>query len=116
MSQRFDDQTEYRGRDDDASENPIVIQLSQDYMREWEAGRQPDRESLYTRAPQFRAELEECFDGIDLARTLPQKSSPAMDSPVIQGEALGTSRSSARSVAVAWQRYTKLNSFLSVAE
>lgn len=51
-------------------QDPRVLSIARDFLAELEAGRWPDREHYIARFPELRAELEECFDGIELAAAL----------------------------------------------
>lgn len=50
--------------------DPRVLAIARDFLAELEAGRRPNREHYFARCPELRAELEECFDGIELAAAL----------------------------------------------
>jgi serine/threonine protein kinase len=53
--------------DQELSEDPRVIDAAREYLAELELGRLPNRNGYYVRYPELRDELEECFDGMEMA-------------------------------------------------
>ncbi|MFZ5829410.1 MAG: protein kinase domain-containing protein [Planctomycetota bacterium] len=57
-------------RDDEPSpiptEDPRVVQAAQEYLRELEQGRRPDRRQWLAQYPELAAALNECLDGLEL--------------------------------------------------
>lgn len=55
---------------DEALDDPIVLHAAREYLSKLEAGGIPDRAAIIDRYPQQARQLQECFDGIDLAHCM----------------------------------------------
>jgi hypothetical protein len=51
---------------DDPADDPRVIEVVQDYLREVEAGRKPDRAKFTRRYPELAEAVADCLEGLDL--------------------------------------------------
>jgi serine/threonine protein kinase len=54
---------------DQLAEDPRVIEVVDEYLRELDAGRQPDRASYVNRYPELADIVQQCLEGLDLVRS-----------------------------------------------
>jgi serine/threonine protein kinase len=61
------------------AEDPRVIEVVDEYLRELDAGRQPDRASYLERYPELAGIVQQCLEGLDLVRSGLASASPNQD-------------------------------------
>jgi eukaryotic-like serine/threonine-protein kinase len=77
----------------DAEDDPRVLQLSQEYLAELEAGRTPDRNAYLERYPALRDVLEDCLAGVEIAHRMSSSKQNARElSAEFASEPLGDFR------------------------
>lgn len=74
---------------DDSLDDPQIMQAAREYLAVLESGGVPNREELFGRYPGRRPQLQECFDGIDLAHAIGRSSGADRNQPSPTGLPLG---------------------------
>ncbi len=59
---------------DSLADDPQVLQAAREYLALLESGQKPKREEFLARCPHLTAQLNECFDGIELAHAMSPSS------------------------------------------
>jgi serine/threonine protein kinase len=65
--------------EDPRADDPRVVELADEYLRELEAGRRPDRASYCARYPELAEIVAECLEGLDLVRSGIASARPAAE-------------------------------------
>jgi serine/threonine protein kinase len=58
-------------------DDPRLVQAVQEYLRDLESGRRPDRQSLVSRYPDLADALNDCLDGLELVHQAAPHAEPA---------------------------------------
>ena len=64
---------------EELEDDPRILELSRNYLKELELGSKPNRQAYFQRYPDLAEALSECFDGIELAHSMrPQNPVPGV--------------------------------------
>src|SRR5262245_36925578 len=81
--------------DDSTTDDPRLVEVIQDYERELDAGRRPDRQRFINRYPELAHAVADCLDGLDMLRQgLPERS----DVGATQADGMSRGSSSTQSI------------------
>lgn len=77
----------------DLTDDPRVVEVVEEYLRELEAGRKPERETYLLRYPELKAAVAQCLEGLDIMQSGLDSYGPAKGTPPVlqatQGLELG---------------------------
>ncbi|HMO16052.1 MAG TPA: serine/threonine-protein kinase [Pirellulaceae bacterium] len=69
---------------DMVDDDPRMLELAREFLSQLEAGESPNRSELINRYPQMATQLNEYFDGIELAHSLKPQNASGCDAETVQ--------------------------------